>query len=214
MYNSNTPNNEDLPTSQQLIRSTIIAILVACVLLVFVVLPSEYGIDTTGFGRVLGLTQMGEIKTSLAKEAKQEELKKLNKKQTIANTKTGSKVTSKTTTMTAKKASESSRSNERRLTLQPGEAAEIKLEMKKGAVIQYEWIATGGKLNHDTHGDPYKSDGSFHSYKKGQMISGDKGQLKAIYGGHHGWYWRNRDKKAVTIILKTKGNYLGIKRLM
>lgn len=34
-----------------------------------VVLPAEYGIDPTGVGRALGLTQMGEIKTRLAKEA-------------------------------------------------------------------------------------------------------------------------------------------------
>ena len=34
------------------------------------VLPAEYGIDPTGVGRALGLTQMGEIKVQLAEEAK------------------------------------------------------------------------------------------------------------------------------------------------
>ena len=33
------------------------------------VLPAEYNIDPTGVGRALGLTQMGEIKTQLAREA-------------------------------------------------------------------------------------------------------------------------------------------------
>jgi hypothetical protein len=42
---------------------------VAGVLLLTVVLPAEYGIDPTGAGRVLGLTQMGEIKVRLAREA-------------------------------------------------------------------------------------------------------------------------------------------------
>ncbi len=46
-----------------------LALVVAATLLVCVVLPAEYGIDATGVGRVLGLTQMGEIKTRLAKEA-------------------------------------------------------------------------------------------------------------------------------------------------
>jgi hypothetical protein len=32
-------------------------------------MPSEYGIDPTGVGRLLGLKQMGEIKTQLAEEA-------------------------------------------------------------------------------------------------------------------------------------------------
>lgn len=53
----------------RLLRSTMIALAVAGLLLVTVVLPAEYGIDPTGVGRVLGLTRMGEIKTRLAKEA-------------------------------------------------------------------------------------------------------------------------------------------------
>jgi hypothetical protein len=54
---------------RKLLRSTLIALAVAVLLLVTVVLPAEYGIDPTGAGRVLGLTRMGEIKTRLAKEA-------------------------------------------------------------------------------------------------------------------------------------------------
>ena len=50
-------------------RSTLIAAAVALVLLITVVLPAEYGIDPTRIGRVLGLTQMGEIKVRLAREA-------------------------------------------------------------------------------------------------------------------------------------------------
>ena len=56
-------------SSRQLLRSTLIALAVAGLLLVTVVLPAEYGIDPTGAGRVLGLTRMGQIKTRLAKEA-------------------------------------------------------------------------------------------------------------------------------------------------
>lgn len=41
----------------------------AAALLVSVVMPSEYAIDPTGVGCVLGLTQMGEIKKALAEEA-------------------------------------------------------------------------------------------------------------------------------------------------
>mgnify|MGYP006154490797 CR=1 FL=1 len=53
MYNSNTPLPSDLPTSRQLLRSTLLASLSATVLLIAVVLPAEYGIDPTGIGRVL-----------------------------------------------------------------------------------------------------------------------------------------------------------------
>ena len=56
-------------SKRTLLRSTMLALVVAATLLVCVVLPAEYGIDATGVGSVLGLTQMGEIKTRLAKEA-------------------------------------------------------------------------------------------------------------------------------------------------
>jgi hypothetical protein len=50
------------------LRSTAIAAVIASAILVTIVLPAEYGIDPTGVGRILGLTQMGEIKMELARE--------------------------------------------------------------------------------------------------------------------------------------------------
>ncbi|WP_057462098.1 hypothetical protein [Pseudovibrio sp. POLY-S9] len=69
MHNTTPPKRSELPSSAQLKRSTIIAALSALALLIVVILPSEYGVDATGMGRVLGLTEMGEIKTQLAEES-------------------------------------------------------------------------------------------------------------------------------------------------
>ena len=69
MYNTDYPDRADLPTSAQLIRSTIIAGICSVVILITIVLPSEYGIDPTRVGSLLGLTPMGEIKVQLAQEA-------------------------------------------------------------------------------------------------------------------------------------------------
>ena len=63
------PPSLEPASSRKLLRSTLIALVVAALLLATMVLPAEYGIDPTGAGRVLGLTRMGEIKTRLAKEA-------------------------------------------------------------------------------------------------------------------------------------------------
>ncbi|GAB5429487.1 MAG: hypothetical protein Devi2KO_29460 [Devosia indica] len=73
MYNTDFPSKADLPTTDRLIRSTVIAGVSALAILVTVVLPSEYGIDPTGFGRLTGLTTMGQIKMQLAEEAAAEE---------------------------------------------------------------------------------------------------------------------------------------------
>ncbi|MGJ7458854.1 hypothetical protein ACR80S_15620 [Halomonas sp. MA07-2] len=69
MYNTDLPTRAELPSTRKLIRSTLVAAVVAAALLVTVVLPSEYAIDPTGAGRLMGLTQMGEIKIQLAEEA-------------------------------------------------------------------------------------------------------------------------------------------------
>ena len=73
MYNTDLPKRADLPTTGKLLRSTALAALIAGGLLVTTVLPAEYGIDPTGIGRALGLTPMGEIKISLAAEARADE---------------------------------------------------------------------------------------------------------------------------------------------
>jgi hypothetical protein len=69
MYNTDLPTRAELPSTGKLFRSTLVAAVVAAALLVTVVLPAEYAIDPTGAGRLLGLTEMGEIKQQLAEEA-------------------------------------------------------------------------------------------------------------------------------------------------
>jgi hypothetical protein len=56
-------------TSGGLIRSTLVSGAVAGAVLTVVYLPAEYGLDPTGFGAVLGLTEMGQIKQQLYAEA-------------------------------------------------------------------------------------------------------------------------------------------------
>tara|TARA_R110001599_G_scaffold134443_2_gene312295 strand:- start:688 stop:1485 length:798 start_codon:yes stop_codon:yes gene_type:complete len=69
MYNTDLPTRAELPSTGKLLRSTLLAAIIAVALLISVVLPAEYAIDPTGAGRLLGLNEMGEIKTQLAEEA-------------------------------------------------------------------------------------------------------------------------------------------------
>lgn len=72
MYNTNMPSRSELPSSAKLLRSTALAIVTAGAILITIVLPSEYGIDPTGAGGALGLTEMGEIKMQLIRDAETE----------------------------------------------------------------------------------------------------------------------------------------------
>ena len=60
--NSATVDQAKLPLIGSLLRSTLAATTVAAALAVTCVLPAEYASDPTGIGRIIGLTEMGEIK--------------------------------------------------------------------------------------------------------------------------------------------------------
>lgn len=60
-------------TSGGLLRATVGSMLAALAILTLFWLPAEYGVDPTGLGRAMGLTQMGEIKQQLYVEAAEED---------------------------------------------------------------------------------------------------------------------------------------------
>jgi hypothetical protein len=215
MFNTPLPTVNELPSTRKLVRSTVIAILVAAGLLVTVVMPSEYAIDPTGVGRTLGLTQMGELKIILAQEALADAAPPqasapapVPAPQVVQSQPIAAPVPPPVpTTAPALK------TNQMSVTLKPGEGTEIKLEVLKNKTVSYEWTAVGGPVNYDTHGEPYNGEkGYFHSYNKGKQVKSDKGEFTAIFDGTHGWFWRNRSNNDVTIALKTTGDYLSVKQ--
>lgn len=221
MYNSDTPLRAELPSSKQLLRSTILAAIAALVLLIAVVLPAEYGIDPTGAGRALRLTEMGDIKQQLAAEAAADAASApaaLLPATGAAGTATASAVeipveaarvaAPKGPTQTG--APKTQWRDEIPFTLTPGEGTEIKLRMAQGAKAQYAWSVEGGNVNFDTHGD---APGKSISYEKGRAVSSDAGVLEAAFTGNHGWYWRNRGQSNVKVILRTRGNYTEIQKM-
>lgn len=202
MFNSQLPSADDLPTARQLLRATFIALAVALLLLVTVVMPAEYAIDPTGAGRMLGLTQMGEVKQAVADE-------------NAAPVAGMPAIAAEPETEAVVAQSPAARQDQVSITLQPGQGAEVKLEMKQGAQVQYLWTANGGKVNYDTHGDPHGAPRDFyHGYGKGKQVAQDEGLLIAAFDGKHGWFWRNRSDVPVTVTLRVTGDYTDIKRVI
>ena len=205
MYNSDFPSRAELPSTGKLVRSTLIAVVSAVVLLTTVVLPSEYGVDPTGIGRVLGLTEMGQIKTRLAKEAAEDAAAKAPNSEPVA-----SPSVDKPDPNSGSTADTAAWRDEMSFTLAPGQGSEVKLKMKEGEKALYSWSVKGGVVNFDTHGDAI---GRSISYEKGRGVANAEGELVAAFNGNHGWFWRNRGDVDVTVVLQTGGAYSDIKRL-
>jgi hypothetical protein len=178
---SNIPETDTSPpTSRRLNRAVLIAMATAAVIVTTTVLPAEYGVDPTGVGRVLGLTQMGEMK--VGSKAPTGPVKG----DVITETPDGGKRV--------------------QIVLAPYGLREVKAEMEAGTEMAYEWSTNGGAVEFDFHGDPtVKSpSGAPPSYETGTKASAT-GTFKAGFAGHHGWAWKNLTAKPVIVTAIVKG---------
>jgi hypothetical protein len=206
MYNTDMPTRAELPTRSKLVRSTLIAIVAAAVLLITVVLPAEYAVDPTGVGKALGLTDMGQIKQQLADEAEEDQA--ADKFEAVMPEAVEPKPMEVPQPAVP---AEIVWTDESVVSLNPGEAAEVKLVMKKGDTVQYVWAVDQGHLNSDLHTDDVA--GKAHSYNQGRAETESSGDFTAVSEGAHGWYWRNRSDETVTVTLKVRGQYSELKRM-
>ena len=220
MYNTDIPTRAELPSTAQLIKSTILALIAAAVILVTIVLPAEHAIDPTGIGRALKLTQMGEIRQQLANEAAADRLKDQQqqnapmqeKRSSLLHTLASLIVSPASAQERIVVAQAAAKKDEITITLKPTEGVEYKLTMVKGAAVQFEWAVDGGVVNYDMHGTP-RGGGKETSYQTERGVPRQSGTLTAGFDGSHGWFWRNRGTQPVTIKLKVEGVYSELKKM-
>ncbi|TJZ78165.1 transmembrane anchor protein [Paracoccus hibiscisoli] len=211
MHNAPKPNIDELPTKAQLRRSTILASIGAAVIAVTVYLPAEYAIDPTGIGRVIGLTEMGEIKVQLAAEAEADRLlDEQRATQQPSQDQTSSVLDSVMGLLIGTAYAQEAQdtwTDTVTFTLEPGDTAEIKLTMAAGDVAEYAWTAEGGRVNFDLHAH---SGGESIDYERGSGATDGEGSIEAPFAGDHGWFWRNRDSTPITMTINVRGDYSAV----
>ncbi len=181
--------HEALPSSANLMKATVLAIVIATVLLFIAVLPAEFGIDPTGIGSKLGLTALHSEATKPApiSQPKAEAKKML--------TTTGGLLISP----------EPYKQKSVKLNLPPGQGIELKATMDEGQIFVYNWTATDA-LYMDMHGEKYNAKpDEFTSYWESQSVNKASGELTAQFAGTHGWYWQNKTQKPVEINIDVTG---------
>jgi hypothetical protein len=197
MIHGSQQHPDALLSTAQLLKATGLALVVAGVILVTAVLPAEYGIDPTGIGKSLGLTALHASSTEPV----------INETAAIEMD-TDLSLSSVTPLTAVWKSATPYRSDVQTLTLQPDEGAEIKAKMKTGERFVFKWQTDGGTVNVDMHGEKLhaKSD-EYSSYWKERNKTAAHGEFQAPFEGTHGWYWRNRGDKPVTITVNISGYY-------
>jgi hypothetical protein len=205
----------EAPSMAKIMAATATALIVACVILIVVVLPAEYGIDPLGTGRKLGLTDLAKAEPSPRTEPAPEQPAAAGEVAAI------SPVLEPSANGEAPKVKgtfipqpDRFQLDSREITFEPGEGLEIKYDMKKGAGLVYSWTASG-ILSYEFHGEPnVKPKGSegtdyFESYDLDDKVGKNQshGTFVAPSTGIHGWFWENKTGKSVTLKLVSAGFY-------
>lgn len=201
--------SQSLPSVSRLLKATVLAILVAGILLVTTVLPAEYGIDPTGIGKRLGLdalaatVQSAEVQptataSSLGGQGSNviEAAKAKQAFGAFPGQSFDTKAVSHQTT--------GFRSDVLTVVLPPGKGAEIKAALKSGGGIVFSWTATG-PVALDMHGEHPGAKETWTTYRVDLAQQKGSGTFVAPFDGSHGWYWLNRGTEPVTVEVEVAG---------
>jgi hypothetical protein len=223
-------------TSGGLVKATLGAIVVASAILTFVWLPAEYGIDPTGVGHVLGLTEMGDIKEQLHAEADADAKAvqmtqsgglELNAEEIILRLDaiqaqlSAVAVSVGAVSITADE-QDSAQPTEKPISVLESAAStspwrdEFEYTLVPGEGIEVKLAMDEGAATEFywsangavlNHDTHGDGSGQSISYEKGRAVPDQTGQLTAAFSGNHGWYWRNRSNEDVLMTLRTRGDY-------
>jgi hypothetical protein len=200
--------NPPVQSLKSLIIATAFATLLATLILISAVLPAEYGIDPTGIGKMMGLTAL----SAQTKETSQPlaiACPVLPPQPAEISCQDRKYATNKSTNLTepTKKEQPPQWKDSVKIMIPAGEGLEYKFHLVKGASLEYSWVTDGAKLYFDFHGEPLgDKTGYFKSFKE-STNNHSSGALTALFEGPHGWYWENKTRSPITILLSTKGSY-------
>ena len=174
-------------SKKTLLKATAFAAVLALLIFFVAILPAEFGVDPTGFGKVMKLTQLAG-QTSSAQAA----------------------TTQADTTKQTLPAQEDSVD----ISIPAGKGLEYKFYLVGGDAMRYGWSTKGGELLYfDFHGEPQgDTTGYFESYTI-STANNVRGSFTASFEGSHGWYWKNKGHTDIVVTLQTEGSYkiIGLK---
>ena len=174
-------------SKKTLLKASAFAALLAGIIFFIAILPAEFGVDPTGLGKAMKLTQLAG-QTPSAQAA--------------------------TTQATTTKQTLPDQEDSVDITIPAGKGLEYKFYLASGEAMRYSWSTKDDKLLFfDFHGEPQgDTTGYFESYTV-STANNVRGSFTASFGGSHGWYWENKGQTNIVVTLMTEGSYkiIGIK---
>lgn len=204
-----TNNSQPNLTSPQIIKATIIALIISLILAVVAVLPAEYGKDYTGLGGAFGFTKLHQEADNVP-ENKMVTVTLTFKELTLKNVGSAPDVPMPIEGNNPAPAKQyEHRQDSINVSVPAGKGIEYKIAVLKYGQVKYAWKTNQGILFVDMHGDVKSADtksGYFESYTVANS-NNMAGSFIAPYEGKHGWYFKNKSNADIEVTINLTGEY-------
>ena len=208
-----TTNNLPLMGKKQLIKSTLIALLIGIIVLVCAVLPAEYNIDPLSAGKLFGFSKLyiespTEEKTEDKTQSKQLTFKHLSIEK-LGSSPSVEKPTEANNPPPAEQYT--TKKDSIKILVPAGKGIEYKFKALKHASIKYEWATSNKDIVFiDFHGEVKQKDPPRNVFFESYTLAYSNnmaGTFTAPFEGKHGWYFKNENAEDVTVTIRLEGEY-------
>jgi len=177
------------PPRPKLLLGSAIALVVAGATVLLFVLPAEFDIDPTGFGKLTGLTKIAD--PGMSPEQKRGALR-----------------SGVLTPVTGPPTPERGKTDHWEFEIAPYAGIELKYDLAEGKAMTFRWQATG-PLHYDMHAHPFVGGTALTESYSVSDAKSMQGRYVAAFTGIHGWYWQNRSMEPVKLTLDASGGITG-----
>jgi len=206
MSETTAPGRFEPPSGKKILVGTLVALVVALIVLVTWIWPAEYGRDPTGIGALLGIKNMSMAATRTIEIVdtvggneilREVEIPEFGEPVPLPNPAVYQAEAEPPRTVT--------------MQIELGESGEteVKAVLTEGKAIVFDWEVDDGIVYTDFHGHtPEFGEDFWVRYQEDQQgAASGHGSLVAPFSGEHGWYWVNIEDHPITITLTITGYF-------
>ena len=203
------------PSRKSLARAAAWTFLGAAAVTVLFVMPAEYGVDPTGLGARLGLTELADVDGPPGEAVSQRLVEGTFPTPPAEFDYFDPEVLGSPFSRTQGRRF---RSEKIQIPLDDLEQVEVKAVMKQGDALVYTWrLLEGSVIYTDFHADPLEvekyPDEYWIRYHESES-STESGSIVAPFDGNHGWYWLNIEENPVRVELEVHGYFESLEEIM
>ena len=206
-------SDQPLMNKKQLLKSIVWAFVIGAIVLVTAVLPAEYNIDPLGTGKLFGFSKLyidetpkdTTESTAIPVQTTVEllKLKKLGSPPSVVKPIEADNQPALKQLVV--------RNDTIEVIVAAGKGIEYKFSALKYGSVKYDWSTSNNAIVYiDFHGEVYQEKPPEEVFYESYTLAFSNnmaGTFTAPFEGKHGWYFRNKNEKDVTVTLHLQGQY-------